>query len=515
MYPQCSVSNSEPEDQSKSSTSHESSMHHEPHDNVACEHTINDIPCSKTKTRNIKSNNQSSLYFHLERNQNLILKERIWESKLVIDVVMLFTRLASAPLKKNCFLDMIGFKSLLEDIINKDSLTLHMEIIARELQRDMDPSSVILLFSKMSLIIISFQSANRVTLAMKFSLTRKNERLLIKGLMASMLWISVLMTTLFVAVSSLIIVFESQEHIKDLGEAVGKRNAQDWEVLYDHKVRQLRSDHAPIWKTSTQTQGFLRTSMRLELSNKMVFQREEIELSLKLEELWTLKLDEPVNTACYTQNRSIIVKRHRKTTYELLKGRNLDISYFHLFGCVCYILNQRDKCLNFEAKVDEGVFLGYSSISKVFKVFNLSWQTFDETAHVTFEEDSFIRDRVDHPSSILNELTYSPLDQVLEFFPSVVEPVVPNFDQLISSQPISEVRLPSLKKLNHQIRKNLLKILTCSRVCKNFYMFVNLVSMIEPKNVIDALKEADWIKATQSDMNEFERHRVWALVPKH
>ncbi|GKF31876.1 hypothetical protein Tco_0101674, partial [Tanacetum coccineum] len=45
--------------------------------------------------------------------------------------------------------------------------------------------------------------------------------------------------------------------------------------------------------------------------------------------LWT----EAVRIACYTQNRSIIVKRHDKTPYEIFRERIPDISYFHVFGC--------------------------------------------------------------------------------------------------------------------------------------------------------------------------------------
>lgn len=73
---------------------------------------------------------------------------------------------------------------------------------------------------------------------------------------------------------------------------------------------------------------------------------------------------EAVNTTCYTQNHSIIVKRHGKTGYELLKGSKPNISYFYVFDCVFYILNQRDHRSKFKAKDDEGVFLGYSSVYK-------------------------------------------------------------------------------------------------------------------------------------------------------
>ena len=57
------------------------------------------------------------------------------------------------------------------------------------------------------------------------------------------------------------------------------------------------------------------------------------------------------------------------------------------------MLHQRSK---FEGKVDEGVFLGYSSVSTAFKVFSLSRQIVEETDHVTFDVDSFMHDRIDH-----------------------------------------------------------------------------------------------------------------------
>ncbi|GJZ67391.1 retrovirus-related pol polyprotein from transposon TNT 1-94 [Tanacetum coccineum] len=72
---------------------------------------------------------------------------------------------------------------------------------------------------------------------------------------------------------------------------------------------------------------------------------------------------EAVNAACYTQNRSIIMKRHRKTTYEVFKGRALDISYLYVFGYPVHIHNHRDHLGNFDEKADDGFFLGYSQVA--------------------------------------------------------------------------------------------------------------------------------------------------------
>ncbi|GJX46346.1 retrovirus-related pol polyprotein from transposon TNT 1-94 [Tanacetum coccineum] len=48
---------------------------------------------------------------------------------------------------------------------------------------------------------------------------------------------------------------------------------------------------------------------------------------------------EAVVTACYTQNCSIVRLRHGKTPYELLHDKPPDLSFFHVFGALCYSTN--------------------------------------------------------------------------------------------------------------------------------------------------------------------------------
>ncbi|GKC07392.1 retrovirus-related pol polyprotein from transposon TNT 1-94, partial [Tanacetum coccineum] len=92
-----------------------------------------------------------------------------------------------------------------------------------------------------------------------------------------------------------------------------------------------------------------------------------------------------VATACYTQNRSNIVKRHLKTPYE----RSLRISSLHatiLFRCLVYIHNHKDHLGKFDEKADDRYLLGYSLISEAFRVFNSRRQQTEETYHITFYE---------------------------------------------------------------------------------------------------------------------------------
>nr|GEX51532.1 hypothetical protein [Tanacetum cinerariifolium] len=52
---------------------------------------------------------------------------------------------------------------------------------------------------------------------------------------------------------------------------------------------------------------------------------------------------EAVATACFTQNRSIIRLRHGKIPYELLHSKLPDLSFFYVFGALCYPTNNSEN----------------------------------------------------------------------------------------------------------------------------------------------------------------------------
>ena len=72
-----------------------------------------------------------------------------------------------------------------------------------------------------------------------------------------------------------------------------------------------------------------------------------------------------VNKANYVLNRCLFRLILKKTSYELFKGRKPNIPYLKPFGCKCFIHNNgKDKLGKFDARNDEGIFLGYSLKSK-------------------------------------------------------------------------------------------------------------------------------------------------------
>ena len=51
-------------------------------------------------------------------------------------------------------------------------------------------------------------------------------------------------------------------------------------------------------------------------------------------------------------------------------------------------------------------------------------------------------------------------------------------------------------------------------VTQNECLYNNFPSQEEPKKVEKALQDADWVLAMQEELTQFERNKVWKMVPK-
>ncbi|GJT18914.1 retrovirus-related pol polyprotein from transposon TNT 1-94 [Tanacetum coccineum] len=143
----------------------------------------------------------------------------------------------------------------------------------------------------------------------------------------------------------------------------------------DVKVKQIKTDNGTEFRNhelETERKNRTLTKAARTMLNGLVLSKH----------FWT----EVVRIACYNQNRSIIVKRHDKTPYEIFRDRIPDISYFHVFGCLMFIHNHKDHLGKFDVKADDGYFLGHSFVLKAFRVFNTRIQQVEETYHVTSDE---------------------------------------------------------------------------------------------------------------------------------
>ena len=63
------------------------------------------------------------------------------------------------------------------------------------------------------------------------------------------------------------------------------------------------------------------------------------------------------------------------------------MKYFRAFGSKCYILNDQENLGKFDAKSDEGIFLGYSTTSQAYRGFNKRTKTIMESINVKIDDD--------------------------------------------------------------------------------------------------------------------------------
>nr|GEW45239.1 hypothetical protein [Tanacetum cinerariifolium] len=95
---------------------------------------------------------------------------------------------------------------------------------------------------------------------------------------------------------------------------------------------------------------------------------------------------EVVATACYTQNRSLIDTRHNKTPYELVHNKKPNLTFFSVFGALCYPTNDNEDLGKLQPTTDIGIFVGYAPSMKGYRIYNKRTRRIMETIHVQFDE---------------------------------------------------------------------------------------------------------------------------------
>ncbi|GKC69873.1 putative ribonuclease H-like domain-containing protein [Tanacetum coccineum] len=338
-----------------------------------------------------------------------------------------------------------------------------------------------------------------------------------------------------------------------------------------------------------------------------------------------------VATACYTQNRSIIHLRHGKTPYEILHDKPPDLSFFHVFGALCYPTNDSENLGKLQPKADIGIFIGYAPTKKAFRIYNRRTRRIIKTVHVNFDELTAMASEHSSSGPALHEITPATISSGLVPTPPPSTPFVPPsrtdwdllfqplFDELLTPPPsvdhpalevialIAEVVAPDPTALtgspssttvdqdapshsNSQTPKTQSPIIpnnveednhdldtahmnndlffgipipeddskasssdviptivhtatpnsehvnkwTKDHPLDNiigelerpvstrlqlheqalFCYYDAFLTSVEPKNYKDALTQACWIEAMQEELHEFDRLKVWELVPR-
>nr|GEU85945.1 hypothetical protein [Tanacetum cinerariifolium] len=161
---------------------------------------------------------------------------------------------------------------------------------------------------------------------------------------------------------------------------------------------------------------------------------------------------EAVATTCFTQNRSIIRLRHGKTPYELMHNKLPDLSFFHVFGALCYSKNVSENLGKLQPKANIGIFIGYAPTKKAFRIYNRRTRRIVETIHVDFDELMAMASEQISTGPTLKDMTPATISSGLVEKSSSSTPYVPpsrnDWDLLF--QPMFDELLNPSTSVDHQ-----------------------------------------------------------------
>ena len=187
-------------------------------------------------------------------------------------------------------------------------------------------------------------------------------------------------------------------------------------------------------------------------------------------------------------------------------------------GCKCFILNNGKTHLSkFDSTSDEGIILGYSLTSKAYRVYNKRSCKIEEYIHVRFDQYAPmpITNIVDEITCLIDKLFISKEEENILDAPSNKEVEI----SIPIEEPILHDNLPkSWKTIHGHSMENIIgdvsKGVSTRSSLINFCSTFSFASQIEPKSYSEAKNDENWINAMHEELNQFERNKVWKLVPK-
>nr|GFB82364.1 Gag-Pol polyprotein [Tanacetum cinerariifolium] len=253
---------------------------------------------------------------------------------------------------------------------------------------------------------------------------------------------------------------------------------------------------------------------------------------------------------------SLVIPLHEKTPYHIINDRKPSVKFFHIFSSVCYIVRDGENLDKMKEKGDECIFVGYSTQSRAYRVFNKRTRVIMESIHVNFDElpqmasDQNSSDLAPECQTVaLNHDGLSPTIQRQEKVTQADRTVTTSneldllfslmFDELLNgsskvvskSSAVSAADAPNLRQQyttplnNHTTPTPTCQILTIAPTVISFENinqaemyaendqvandeFINIFSTLE------AMADSMWIESMQEELHQFDRLDVWELVDR-
>lgn len=93
-----------------------------------------------------------------------------------------------------------------------------------------------------------------------------------------------------------------------------------------------------------------------------------------------------MNTAIYLLNRLSTKSLENKTAFEAWNGYKPSVEHLKVFGSACYAHVPEVKRNKLDARVFEGIFIGYGEVTKGYRIFNLRTKRVEVSRDVKVDE---------------------------------------------------------------------------------------------------------------------------------
>ncbi|WVZ63541.1 hypothetical protein U9M48_013165, partial [Paspalum notatum var. saurae] len=238
-----------------------------------------------------------------------------------------------------------------------------------------------------------------------------------------------------------------------------------------------------------------------------------------------------------------------KTSYELWFGRQPSVKHLRAFGCRCFVLKKAGYLDKFESHCLDGIFLGYASSSRAFRVWILEAKQVVETCDVSFdktmpcttpafelsgddeegtpifEDEEGVVDDGDAgatapaaapaPSATSSDDDGGPLPSASSSLPreQAQAEAGPTEDAGEVTSEIVPSRQVQWDHPPHRMIGDIHEGVTRSSVNSlAFFSHSAYVATFEPRDVSHALSDPNWVNAMHEELENFERNHVWDLV---
>jgi hypothetical protein len=232
-----------------------------------------------------------------------------------------------------------------------------------------------------------------------------------------------------------------------------------------------------------------------------------------------------VHIAVHILNISFLRNNKDKTPYQLWKGRPANIKHFRIFGSKCYIKRIDKNLGKLDSRTDEGILVGYSCSRKAYKCYNFRLRKIIESIDVRFDESSFLKSKYKQKDKQIHDIyeKHKMDEEVSETEETKVadsEQLIPTFTQgTTPSKSMTPSKTPSKRIHKNHLEEQIIGDINAGvgtrsrrQESTSTHEQVSLLSLIEPKNIEEAIKDEYWMKAMNEELSQIEKNKTWELV---